>query len=112
MLDAATGKSVWASLGKLTFQFSVFLVSSLVLSFRTQLVITFTVLLSQLCRTAQKAPTGTRGTRLCTVKISCDFEGLFFIHFHVLFLQYSTASSAARQQNVLKLFFLESIVPL
>lgn len=43
MLDAATGKSVWASLGKLTVQFSVFLVSSLVLSFRTQLVITFTL---------------------------------------------------------------------
>lgn len=35
MLDAATGKSVWASLGKLFFSFSIYRVCSIVLSFRT-----------------------------------------------------------------------------
>lgn len=42
----------------------------------TQLGITFTDVsfLPQLCRTALKAPTGTRGTKSCTMKISCDFK--------------------------------------
>ena len=45
---------------------------------RAGLTFTNVSLLSQLCRTALKAPTGTRGTRSCTVKISCDLKEMCF----------------------------------
>lgn len=79
MLDAATGKSVWASLGKQT----------LLLFVQTLCVCSVWInlhrvsLLSQLCRTALKAPTGTRGTKLCTVKISCDEKSFLFFYFGI-----------------------------
>lgn len=75
MLDAATGKSVWASLGKHS-ALIVCLDVDQTLCVSAQRGFTFNNVsfLSQLCRTAQKAPTGTRGTKSCTVKISCDEE--------------------------------------
>lgn len=83
MLDAATGKSVWASLGKLGIHRFYFVVQSFIS--HTPCDKLSSVLLSQLCRTAQKAPTGTRGTKLCTVKISCDFDSFFSFIFMFLF---------------------------
>lgn len=71
MLDAATGKSVWASLGK-HGALIVCLDIDQTLCVSAQRGLTFNnfSLPSQLCRTALKAPTGTRGTKSCTMKIS------------------------------------------
>lgn len=79
MLDAATGKSVWASLGKhSTLIVCLDIDSTLCVSAQCGLTFTIVSLLSQLCRTALKAPTGTRGTKLCTVKISYEEKNLSF----------------------------------
>lgn len=49
------------------------------LSMSTQCGLTFTIVsLLQLCRTALKALTGTRGTKSYTVKISCDMYKIEF----------------------------------
>lgn len=79
MLDAATGKSVWASLGKhITLTVTDLDVQTLVFVHKAWDELHQCLsLLSQLCRTALKAPTGTRGTKSCTVKISCDSKELF-----------------------------------
>lgn len=86
MLDAATGKSVWASLGKHSALYC--LCDTFRPSVSAQLRLTFTnvSLLSQLCRTALKAPTETRGTKSCTVKISCDFFYFFGLHLFMFLL--------------------------
>lgn len=82
MLDAATGKSVWASLGK-DGTLIVCLDNEQTLRVSAQHGLTFNnvSLLSQLCRTAPKAPTGTRGTKSCTVKISCDENNYYGFYF-------------------------------
>lgn len=89
MLDAATGKSVWASLGK-HFTVIVCLDTDQSVCVSAQRGFTFTLvsLPPQLCRTALKAPTGTRGTKSCTVKISSDGEKHFFLYFAIELFMY------------------------
>uniref|UniRef100_A0A3Q2W759 Negative elongation factor E n=1 Tax=Haplochromis burtoni TaxID=8153 RepID=A0A3Q2W759_HAPBU len=80
MLDAATGKSVWASLGKYSTRI-VRLDTDQTACVSTQRGLTVTPIFPlQPCRTALKAPTGTKGTKWCTVKIfSWDEKSMFLL---------------------------------
>lgn len=80
MLDAATGKSVWASLGKYSTRI-VRLDTDQTACVSAQRGLTVTPIFPlQPCRTALKAPTGTKGTKWCTVKIfSWDEKSMFLL---------------------------------
>lgn len=80
MLDAATGKSVWASLGKYSTRI-VRLDTDQTACVSAQCGLTVTPIFPlQPCRTALKAPTGTKGTKWCTVKIfSWDEKSMFLL---------------------------------
>ena len=77
MLEAATGKSVWATLGKYQFWSNTDRTNKQCMtgSVNSGFMYTFSFP-SQLCRTVPKVPTETRETRLCTVRISYKLRGV------------------------------------
>lgn len=83
MLDAATGKSLWASLGK------VFVCLDTNSCVSTAGLTLFSS--SQLCRTALKAPTGTREIKLCTMRTFSDKNKFLDLGFFCFSFNHSLA---------------------